>query len=86
MPRHDDAVRLRHMLDYSREAVEFARGRSRLELDSDRLFNPGMTRLVEIIDESAARLSETTRLAHIGIPWAQIYRRAQPPNSRLRSD
>ena len=34
-----DLVRIRHILDASKEAVEFAKGRSRSELDSGREFN-----------------------------------------------
>ncbi len=36
MSRHDDATRLRHMLDHAEEAVEIAKGRTRADLDSDR--------------------------------------------------
>ena len=34
--RQDDAVRLRHMLDASREAISFAEGKHRRDLDTDR--------------------------------------------------
>ena len=37
MTRHDDLVRLRHMLDYARKAVAFSQGRSRVDLDDDEL-------------------------------------------------
>jgi uncharacterized protein with HEPN domain len=72
MAHHDDAIRLRHMLDYAREAIALSQGRTRTDLDVDRLFNLAMTRLVEVIGESAARLSETTKQAYPQIPWAQI--------------
>jgi len=32
----DDAVRLRHMLDAAAEAISFANGRTRADLDADR--------------------------------------------------
>ena len=35
--RRDDEVRLRHMLDAAREALSFARGRTRADLNSDRM-------------------------------------------------
>jgi uncharacterized protein with HEPN domain len=72
MTQHDDGVRLQHMLDYAREAVAFSRGRKRTDLDSDRLFNLAMTRLVEVIGESAAQLSQSTLQCNPQIPWAQI--------------
>jgi hypothetical protein len=37
MSRHDDAIRLRHMLDHAREAVEMARNRQRSDLEKDRM-------------------------------------------------
>jgi len=36
LPR-DDMIRLRHMLDAAREALSFAQGRTRSELDRDRM-------------------------------------------------
>lgn len=36
MTRHDDTIRLRHMLDHAREAVDISRDRERGELDQDR--------------------------------------------------
>ena len=36
MSRDDPNLRLRHMLDYSREAVELLRDRKRVDLDSER--------------------------------------------------
>lgn len=72
MSRRDDATRLRHMLDYCREAAQLSAGRSRGELDSDRLFNLAMVRVVEIIGEAAGRISEETRAKHAAIPWSEI--------------
>jgi len=34
--RKDDAIRLRHMLDAAREAMGFAHGRTRTDLNDDR--------------------------------------------------
>jgi uncharacterized protein with HEPN domain len=34
--RKDDRIRLRHMLDAAREAIEFAQNSRRQDLDSDR--------------------------------------------------
>ena len=39
MSRHEDEVRLRHMLDHALEAVELAKGRSRQDLDHNRMLN-----------------------------------------------
>jgi len=55
MSRHSPEVRLRHMLDHAREAVELARGKTRADLASIRLLQLGLVRLVEIIGEAAAK-------------------------------
>jgi len=72
MSRHDDSVRLHHMLDHAREAVEMASGRKRPDLDSDRQFGLAMTRLLEILGEAAARVSEKARQNWPEIPWAKV--------------
>jgi uncharacterized protein with HEPN domain len=72
MPRRDDEIRLRHMLDYAREAVEFVVGKTRADLERERLLQLGIVRLVEIVGEAAARISKETRDAYPEIPWAQI--------------
>ena len=45
MSRHDDTVRMHHMLDHAHEAVQMASERNRPDLDSDRQFALAMTRL-----------------------------------------
>ena len=67
-----DAVRLGHMLDYSREAVELVAARSRGDLDSDRLLELALVRLIEVAGEAAARVSPATQARHPQIPWALI--------------
>ena len=39
MSKIDDATRLHHMLDAARESVAFVQGKSRGNLDSDRLLS-----------------------------------------------
>ena len=72
MSRHDDTVRLHHMVDHSREAVQMASGRNRSDLDSDRQLGLAMTRLLEILGEAAARVSDPGRRRWPEIPWAKI--------------
>lgn len=72
MSRHDDNVRLRHMRDAAAEAIALLGARSAEELRSDRLLELGLTRLVEIVGEAAARVSDGTRKRLPDIPWPQI--------------
>lgn len=67
-----DSVRLRHMLDAAREAIAFAQGRSRPDLDTDRMLNLSLVRLLEIIGEAAKGISSECRAAHAAVPWKQI--------------
>jgi len=72
MTRHDDTMRLRHMLDYATEAVEMAGGRQQRDLESDRQLSLALTRLVEIVGEAAARVSAEGRERWQGIPWRGV--------------
>ena len=72
MTRRDDTFALRHMRDHALEAVAATRGRSRADLDDDRLFALALTKLVEIIGEAANRVSLATRDVQPRIPWNQI--------------
>lgn len=72
MSRHDDALRLRHMLDHASEAVAMAGGRSRRDLDTDRQLNLSLVRLVEVVGEAAGRVTPATRDRLPTVPWAEI--------------
>jgi uncharacterized protein with HEPN domain len=72
MTQHSDQLRLRHMLDHATEAVQLVAGKSRKDLDDDRLLNLSLVRLLEIIGEAAARLSAETRGLYPLIPWPDI--------------
>lgn len=60
------------MLDYGREAMDIARPVTRRQLDTDRLRELALTRLVGIVGEAATRVSPETRLRCPDIPWAVI--------------
>ena len=69
MSRRDPLVYVLHMRDYAREAREMARRRSRGDLDSDRMFNLAMVRLLEVIGEAARRVPEEFRSRYTEVPW-----------------
>jgi uncharacterized protein with HEPN domain len=68
---HDD-LRLRHMLDAARKAVQFAAGRSRKDLDTDELLLLALVRLLEILGEAGKHVSDATRHQLPLVPWRQI--------------
>jgi uncharacterized protein with HEPN domain len=67
-----DRVRVQHMLDYAREALELIKGKDLSGLISDRLLRLALVRLLEMIGEAANRVSPEYRAAHPVIPWSQI--------------
>ena len=70
--RRDDDIRLRHMLDAAREAVAFARGRTRADLDKDRQLVLALVKDVEIVGEAATQVTEPARQRLAQIPWERI--------------
>ena len=70
--RSPDAVRLRHMLDAAHEAMAFAQGKTRLDLDTDRQLVLALVKEMEIVGEAACQLSDETTEEIPGIPWADI--------------
>jgi uncharacterized protein with HEPN domain len=70
--RRDDRLRLRHMLDAGREAVRFTQGKTRGDLDGDRVLALALVKLLEIFGEAAARVTAASQQAHPDIPWRDI--------------
>lgn len=71
MPK-DDEIRLRHMLDAAREAQSFADGRTRFDLNKDRLLVLALVKAIEIVGEAAYQITVETRDTFPDIPWADI--------------
>ena len=71
MPK-DDLIRIRHMLESAREAITFAKGKKRSDLDKDRMLILSLVKSIEIVGEAAAHVSKETRKKHPEIPWSNI--------------
>ncbi len=70
--RRDDAIRLRHMRDAAREALDFVHGRTRAALEHDRMLVLALVKAIEIIGEAAYQVAPATR-AHVPhVPWDDI--------------
>ena len=72
MSRHDNHTSLSHMLDHAVEAHKMIGGRTRGDLDKERQLNLSLVRLLEIVGEAAARVSDDLRQQHPQVPWQDI--------------
>jgi uncharacterized protein with HEPN domain len=72
MSRRDPHLRIRHMLDHAREALEMARQRTRQDLDESRELELSLVRLLEIVGEAANRVPDEQRERYPTIPWQDI--------------
>jgi uncharacterized protein with HEPN domain len=72
MSKRDPETPLRQMLTYAREVVEIVEGKTRSDLDQDRLLNLALTRLVEIIGEAANRVPEDVQSKYPELPWLEM--------------
>ena len=67
-----DDVRLRHMLEAARKAVQLVRGRTRADLDDNEMLTLALTRLLEVLGEAAKGVSENVRQQASAIAWKEI--------------
>jgi len=76
MPRSslqkDDEIRVRHMLDATNEALAFAEGRTREDLDRDRMLVLALVKCIEIIGEAATKIAYKTQVLFPDVPWPAI--------------
>jgi len=72
MPRRDVGITLRQMRDYTREATQMAQGRTRAELDTNRMLSLALTHLLEILGEAANRVPAEEQAKYPHIPWQQL--------------
>ena len=68
----DDVIRMRHILDAAREAVNFIEGHNREDLDTDRKLNLSLVRLLEIIGEAARSITNEFRQKHPELAWKSM--------------
>jgi uncharacterized protein with HEPN domain len=72
MSREDETIRLRHMRDAASAALSFVRGRTRGDLDADRMLQFALIRAIEIVGEASTRVPAASQSAHPEIAWPQI--------------
>ena len=67
-----DKVRLRHILEASRQAFAFLGNKKRQDFDADQQLQFALIRCIEVIGEAAAHVSDECRCHCSDIPWAKI--------------
>ncbi|MBN1394443.1 MAG: DUF86 domain-containing protein [Pirellulales bacterium] len=72
MTMRDDRTRLLHMRDHLAEAIAMVEGKARSDLDDDRMLNLSLVRLLEVVAQSAGRVSVETRIAMPDVPWPDL--------------
>ncbi len=67
-----DIIRLQHMLDAAREALLFAEGHKREDLNADRMLMHTLIRVVAVIGEAASKVSQEAREQMSSIEWRDV--------------
>ncbi|MEK6759052.1 MAG: HepT-like ribonuclease domain-containing protein [Deltaproteobacteria bacterium] len=60
------------MLDASKEVLSLSAGKTRKDIETERLLNLGLVRLIGIVGEAAAKVSAEGQSEYRNIPWPQI--------------
>jgi uncharacterized protein with HEPN domain len=68
----EDRVRLQHMLIAAKDAQFFTEGRTRADLDHDRMFARAVLHAIQEVGEAAARITEAGRSRAPEIAWGSI--------------
>lgn len=68
--KHEDQVRLRHMLDAALEIQQYVQSATRGDLDRDPKLVHSLVHLFEIIGEAANQVSDDLRENAPDIPWS----------------
>lgn len=67
-----DLIRARHMLEAAKEAIQFAAGKTRIDLEKDRLHMLAIIKSIEIMGEAASKVAEEFKSENNNIPWSDI--------------
>lgn len=67
------------MIDAAREALSFAKNKTKKDLYADRMLALSIVKSIEIIGEAASTISKEFCERHKEIPWASIYCHEKSP-------
>lgn len=69
MPSCDPLTHIRRMRDYAIEARDMAAGRSRSDLDADRVFGLAVWKTLDLTSVAASRVPDCFRARHPSVAW-----------------
>ena len=72
--KHEDEVRLRHLLDAAKKAVSIVGAMSQSEFLEDEVIGLAAVRLIEVCGEAAKGVSKEYREARPEVPWTELAR------------
>ena len=72
MPPENDLIRIRHMVEAGQSALTFVGGRSRSDLDGDRMLLMALVQAIQVVGEAAMKVGDETRRSLPDVPWASI--------------
>jgi len=70
--QQSDTIRIKHMIDAAEEAISFAEGKERKDLDGERMLVLSAIKEIEMIGEAAAKISAEVREKNSQISWNDI--------------
>lgn len=70
--RPDDRIRLQHVADALEAAIGFAQGRTRSDLDTNRMLLFALIHAIQIVGEAASKISIELRSEYADMPWVEI--------------
>ncbi len=68
----EDIIRLRHMLDAAKKAVEFTKGKKEIDMVKDEQLSLAIVRNLEVIGEAVKHIPQEIRDSKPEIEWRKI--------------
>ncbi len=72
MSKRNRSLSFIQMRDYANEVLGMIQGRGRADLNSNRMLNLALVRLLEILGEAAGRVPSEDQAKYPQIPWPQL--------------
>jgi len=72
MSKRDPLLRLRHMRDFSRKALNLTAGQTKTEMENNETLRFALTHLVELVGEAASQVPPEVQKSYPQIPWPKI--------------